>query len=937
MSVILECPKCLKQYPLKEAEASPKKYICKACRTELRPINNPIQAQKTKTGAYQALLEDAPDDVKTAFKSEKAVIAGKYLLGRKIGQGGMGAIYKGWDTVLKRYVAVKMILHSMLDTSTKHGTKDTALNRFALEAQTAAKLLHPNILQVFDVGKHGEDYFIIMEFVDGCNLDEYFEDRHSTDRHPSGTGKHRGNLPSKKDISEYLNLMIKIIRAIDYAHKSNIIHRDIKPANILLAKDNNDTIIPKVSDFGLAKEVTSKKNLTVEGTVVGTPVYMSPEQAVAAKLDARSDIFSLGSVLYKLCTSIDPFRGKSSLDVMKAVVNKDPIAPSIINKAINKDIETIILKAIEKDKERRYASAEEMADDIEKSLNGEPIKARPASMAYKAIKTFRRNKISFIGIGIAAAILVTVLSYMWINAMNRNESAQELLDTADRFYNEMNWADANSYYNKYLTLVNEDSAAEERMEECQAMLQREEDDKKLLAAEKERQNRLLEKQNRALSQTSENEKQASEEAQTAWLYANQMFMEFYKENANMEKAWKQIAEAETMLDNSLKKCPTAMAFFYRAMIRKEKIMLNEAIDDLTKAVELKPDFDIAYIMRGILYFEMARDNSLMGMEYGTIPGIKELANEYAQKASADFNRINSDNKIPEQYEAYREIFEAMQFLYKMQIDQCISTLEAAYEKYGHDEILYWLAVNYAMKNAAKAEELADAVIEMKAQHAKAYYLKGVLVDGENDVDDAIENYTSAIRINPFYARAFSARACAYIRKGELDSAISDFTRAIELCPGDCRYYSKRGTAYSEKKNYLDAMEDFTKAILINPRFTEAWVNRGLAYYKTGSLQKAVNDYTTALSVDPKDVNAYSNRAIAKYDMNDYNGALNDYNAIIQVTPGEPMTYGNRGYLLYKAGKLKEALADFEKFSEMKPDMADQVKAFMDDIRKRLSE
>ncbi|HEV3256892.1 MAG TPA: protein kinase, partial [Gemmataceae bacterium] len=320
---------------------------------------------------------------------------GDYELLEEIARGGMGVVYKARHVPLHRVVALKMILHGQLAGSDNR-------DRFHLEAEAAAQLQHPGIVAIYEVGTHQDQPFFSMEYVDGTSLAQRLQ---------------AGPLPGP-DAAHYLE---KTARAVHYAHQHGILHRDLKPANILLDTQGQ----PKIADFGLAKILQSDTNQTRTGAVMGTPSYMAPEQALARKdLGPACDVYSLGAILYELLTGKPPFQGETALATMSLVKEQEPVPPRLLNPKVDRDLETICLKCLEKEPGRRYPSAEALADDLRAFLEGKPITARRLGAAARALKWSRRNPALAGLLAVSAAALLALVGGVFAFALYQGRVAR---------------------------------------------------------------------------------------------------------------------------------------------------------------------------------------------------------------------------------------------------------------------------------------------------------------------------------------------------------------------------------------------------------------------------------------------------------------------------------------------------------------------------------
>ena len=334
-----------------------------------------------------------------AFPPELRFLRGwqRYRVERFLGSGGMGSVYLASDPQLGRRAALKFL----------HYNDPVLVVRFLREARAQARVEHPNICQVYEVGEVEGRPYIAMQYIEGRSLTEL-----------------RGGLPTETSV----RLVRDVARAVHTANRTGLIHRDLKPANILVGSDDAGVLHPWVVDFGLAQD-QGEEGLTRTGLISGTPAYVSPEQAQGGQLDRRTDVYSLGVVLYELLTESPPFVGTTAAGTLVRVLQEEPEPPRRRRPGIPADVETIVLKCLEKDPQRRYDSARALAEDLDRWLEGDPIAARPAGLTYRAGKRLRKHRALA---GVAAAALV-LLAALGAEVLRTRWQARERAELAQRF------------------------------------------------------------------------------------------------------------------------------------------------------------------------------------------------------------------------------------------------------------------------------------------------------------------------------------------------------------------------------------------------------------------------------------------------------------------------------------------------------------------------
>src|SRR5437773_10159449 len=308
---------------------------------------------------------------------------GDYELLEQIGRGGQGVVFRARQKSLNRIVALKVI-------GLGHWATKAHLKRFRLEAEAAARLEHPGIVPIHDVGERDGSCYFSMKFIEGGQLDEVVKQ-------------------TPMSIRQAVELITKVARTVHYAHEHGILHRDIKPGNILLDQKGE----PHLTDFGLARLVESESSVTHTLDVLGTPSYMAPEQAVGnnAAVSSVTDVYGIGAVLYQLLTGQPPFAGGATYETIKLLLDTEPRQPRLLNPKIDRDLSTICFKCLEKDPKRRYSSALALAEDLERWLKHEPILARHTGIFTRGKKWVRRNPTSGL---LAASLIALAATAGWI-------------------------------------------------------------------------------------------------------------------------------------------------------------------------------------------------------------------------------------------------------------------------------------------------------------------------------------------------------------------------------------------------------------------------------------------------------------------------------------------------------------------------------------------
>ena len=348
-----------------------------------------------------------------------------YEIIREIARGGMGVVYEAKDTRSEKIVALKTLISGEMADSLE-------IERFLREARLTLDFDHPGIVPIHEVGSHENLHYFTMDYIEGLSLSDYVRE-------------------TRAPLRKIVKMMSQIVNALSYAHSKGVIHRDIKPANIMVDTSGN----PLIMDFGLGRRKDESQKLTMSGVALGTPSYMPPEQAQGRlkEIDAKSDIYSIGAVFYELLAGRPPFSGASLAETLQAVIHDEPIALSQLVPGIPQNIETICMKCLAKNKQRRYHNAKSLLRDLDRFLRGDTIRARRLSFHEIALKWIRRNKLSAIYMAVISFLMVLLFTIV----ATKNAS---ILDVVKKYKKESKQRDKLAEEKKNLTALNRKNARE---------------------------------------------------------------------------------------------------------------------------------------------------------------------------------------------------------------------------------------------------------------------------------------------------------------------------------------------------------------------------------------------------------------------------------------------------------------------------------------------
>jgi serine/threonine protein kinase/Tfp pilus assembly protein PilF len=799
-----------------------------------------------------------------------------YKILEKLGEGGMGVVYKAEDTKLKREVAIKFLPHNI-------SADDDDRKRFQIEAQAAASLNHPNIAQIYAIEEttntRGEsEIFLVMEYIDGQELKKKIKEEPVT-------------------AEEAIEIASQITEGLEAAHKKGIIHRDIKSANIMITKDGN----VKIMDFGLAK-ISDRSQITRDGSTVGTIAYMSPEQATGKDIDNRTDIWAFGVVLYELLTGHQPFAAQYEQAVIYSIINEPPTPITNYKENCPSSLVQIVEKCLAKNRDERYQKISDVKKDILVSQTDTDFGFRTKTLRIKkpGTKGFSTKKILTVAVSIVVIIgLEFLLPEVW----------QKIKDIAG-------WNSAPpEQHLVVLPLMNIGGDAGKQAF-CEGLM--ETLSSNITQIEQFRNSLWVVPANEVIQ---DNIKSASEAfkkygVNLAVTGSVQFIGNLLKLNLNLVDAKNLRQLNSSVIDVNSKEISS---IDNRAVIKLLEMLHIELEPQLKNVLEAGKTTDpdaYEYYVRGI--------GNLL--QYQNSSNIEEAIRLLNLAIQSDSNYALAYAGLGEAYWRYYDLSKNFSLVKFAQI--------SADKGYALDSTLASTNVTLGMiyKGTGKYE---DAVIHFKKalirepSDAAAYRGLANAYQSMNRVADAEATYKQAIKLKPDYWAGYNDLGVFYYFQGRYDDAIKPFKEVIKYAPNNFIGYRNVGSMYYFLGKLSDAQAMFEKSIKVQPNYG-AYSNLGTIYYKLGNFDKAAQMYQNALDINNNDYLMWSNLAAAQHFMQgknkesqiSYRKAIDLAEQQSKVNPKDPDVISNLAAFYGDIDDSSKAFGLLNKALEIAPDNSD---------------
>jgi serine/threonine protein kinase/Flp pilus assembly protein TadD len=792
----MKCPKCDFENP-----ADTK--FCGNCAEPLHPPEEE-SARPTKT------LQTTPVELKTG-----TIFAGRFEVIEELGKGGMGKVYKVLDKEVNEKIALKLLKPEI-------ATDEKTIERFRNELKFARKIGHPNVCRMYDLNREEDTHYITMELVSGEDL--------------KSTITRIGQFP----IGKAMSIAKQVCDGLAEAHRLGVVHRDLKPQNIMLDKEGN----ARIMDFGIARSLKAK-GLTGAGVMIGTPEYMSPEQVEVKDVDQRSDIYSLGVILYEMVTGRLPFEGETSIAIAMKHKSEPPQDPREYNSQIPDELSRVILKCLEKNREKRYQSGGDVRAELEAIEKGMPttervVPKRKPITSKEITVTFSMKKLLVPALAILAIVVAVVIVLQLLPQKEIVKTSVAVISfenqTGERSYEYLQKAIPNLLItsleqSKYLSVT-----TWERMHDLLKQLGKE--DVEVIDSELGFELCRMEGVDAIVLgsfvkagdvfatdvkvmdvKTKRLLKSAQSKGEGIGSILDKQIGELSKEiSRGVGLSEQKIEPSQLRIADMTTSSMEAYNYFLQGREEFEKFYYDDARKSLEKAVELDPEFAVAY-----LYLGRALANL----------GMSKERNAASEKAKALAQKVSEKERL------YIEAYYASG-------DKELSILQEMAEKYPKEkQVHYELASHYDSDEMFdKAIEEYEKALELDPNYGYALNSFAYMYSDMGEYEKSIEYFKRYASINPNDANPVDSVAELYFRMGRLDEAVAKYKEVLEIRPDFFQTYWRIGYIYALKENYQQALEWFEKDIAAAPtpgarRTGYFW--KAVLHYWLGNPDQSLND------------------------------------------------------------------------------------------------
>jgi len=792
----MKCPKCDFENP-----ADTK--FCGNCAEPLHPPGEE-SARPTKT------LQTTPIELKTG-----TIFAGRFEVIEELGKGGMGKVYKVLDKEVNEKIALKLLKPEI-------ATDEKTIERFRNELKFARKIGHPNVCRMYDLNREGDTHYITMELVSGEDL--------------KSTITRIGQFPVGKAIS----IAKQVCDGLAEAHRLGVVHRDLKPQNIMLDKEGN----ARIMDFGIARSLKAK-GITGAGVMIGTPEYMSPEQVEVKDVDQRSDIYSLGVILYEMVTGRLPFEGETSIAIAMKHKSEAPQDPGKLNTQIPDELSRVILKCLEKDRERRYQSGGEVRSELEAIEKGMPttervVPRRKPITSKEITVTFSIKKLFVPALAVLAIVVAVVIILQFLPQKEIVKTSVAVISfenqTGEKSYDYLQKAIPNLLItsleqSKYLSVT-----TWERMHDLLKQIGKEDTETieselgfelcrmegvdAIVTGSFVKAGDVFATDVKVLDVKTKNLlKSAQSKGEGVGSILDKQIGELSKEiSRGVGLSEQKIEPAQLRIADMTTSSMEAYKYFLQGREEYEKFYYDDARKSLEKAVELDSEFAFAYRY-------LARALGVLGMSKER-NAANEKAKALAQKAS-------------EKERLYIEASYAGG-------DKQLSILQEMAEKYPKEKRVHYDLASYYASNEMfdKAIEEYEKALDLDPNYGYALNSFAYMYSDMGEYEKSIEYFKRYASVNPNDANPVDSMAELYFRMGRLDEAIAKYKEVLEIRPDFFQTYWRIGYIYALKEDYKQALEWCERDIAAAPtpgarRTGYFW--KAVLHYWLGNLDQSLND------------------------------------------------------------------------------------------------